>query len=155
MTQDLSMNFRTLGTMAWVLAAFAMASNAGATDPAEQAAESVAAAAAQVTMPSDATDEQDATEEMSAQSGSESAVAETAATEPVAEKAEATFDEKVEAYNKEKEDDDKVVCRREKRTGSHFSRTRCVTAAQAKREREDAQESLQRASRGTNTGPTN
>lgn len=71
-------------------------------------------------------------------------------------KSEMTHEEKVAAYNeKVEDDDDRVVCRRYKVTGSHFSRTRCVTAAQAKKEREDAQEALQRASRGTNTGPTN
>jgi len=69
--------------------------------------------------------------------------------------AKASFEEKVEAYNKDKGEKDKVVCRREKRTGSHFSRRRCVTAAQAEREREDAQDALQRSSRGSNAGPIN
>lgn len=61
----------------------------------------------------------------------------------------------VEAHNETADDDDRIVCRRYKKTGSHFSRTRCVTAAQAKREREEAQDALQRASRGSITPPTN
>lgn len=62
----------------------------------------------------------------------------------------------VEEHNEAVEDDDdRIVCRKYKKTGSHFSRTRCVTAAQMKKEAEDAQEALQRASRGSNVGPDN
>lgn len=103
----------------------------------------------------------EATAEMAASAEAETA-AEAATTEETSEAevtvkkdAKASFEEKVAEYNEDKDDKEKVICRREKRTGSHFSRRRCVTASQAKREREDAQEALQRASRGTNSGPIN
>lgn len=122
----------------------------GAVDAHEQAdmsAPEKVAVEAEVEMKAEASAETMATPETKA---------ETAATEATVEKkAEVKFEEKVTAYNEDKKDKDKVVCRREKKTGSHFSRRRCVTAAQAEREREDAQDALQRASRGTNTGPTN
>lgn len=73
-----------------------------------------------------------------------------------AEKAAMSQEEKVAAYNEAQEDDDdKIVCTRHVKTGSHFRTTRCATAAQRRKEREEAQEAIQRASRGTITNPDN
>ena len=145
-------------SLVWLaaLATFALllAGRAGAVDGHEQAetsATETVAAEVEVQMEAAATAESMAAPETKAETKAETAETETT----VEKKTEASFEEKVTAYNKDKNDKEKVICRREKKTGSHFSRRRCVTAAQAKREREDAQEALQRASRGTNTGPIN
>ncbi len=75
-------------------------------------------------------------------------------------KSEMTKEEKVakavDSHNEAVEDDDdRIVCRKYKKTGSHFSRTRCVTVKQMKQESEAAQDAIQRASRGSNVGPDN
>lgn len=57
-------------------------------------------------------------------------------------------EEKVEAYNASmSEDRDKLVCRREQVTGSHFRKTICRTQGQIEEERRAAQDAL-RQSRG-------
>lgn len=43
------------------------------------------------------------------------------------------------------EEDDRLICRRERTVGTHFQRTRCVTYAQLRQEREDAREAKNRS----------
>ena len=52
--------------------------------------------------------------------------------------------DKVEAYNEGKADDDKLVCTKRPITGSHKKTVICRTVAQAREERQAAQETLQR-----------
>lgn len=148
------MMIKTSKILAVTIFALALGQHAWAGDPAAKAAEDAAVAVkAQVQAESKATAESAATPETAAQAATEKSAAE--ADTSASTKSEMSFEEKVTVYNKDQEDDDKVICRRVKKTGTRLASRRCVTAAQARREREDAQEALQRASRGTNTGPIN
>lgn len=158
------MKSKFLTPVAMALFALSFSSPASAIDGHEQAAESAAKMAAESEMETTAEKAMSADTEMAHEAemkaAESSASAETKETEASKETAVAvktdskeSFEEKVEEYNKDKKKKDKVVCRREKKTGSHFSRRRCVTVEQAEREREDAQDALQRASRGSNAGP--
>lgn len=44
-------------------------------------------------------------------------------------------------------EDSRLICRRETKTGSHRQETKCMTVAQSRRAREDAEDTLRRASR--------
>lgn len=71
------------------------------------------------------------------------------------EKAAMSTEEKVEVYNAQVTDEkDEIVCRRRATTGSHMRRTTCKTRWEMKREREAAQETLER-SKGYTYRPTN
>lgn len=69
------------------------------------------------------------------------------------EKSNMSEAEKLAAYNKYRDEDNKLVCTREVVTGSHFRRNRCRTVAERRAEREAAQEALDRLQRSTLTGP--
>ena len=59
------------------------------------------------------------------------------------EKAAMSSEEKVAAYNESMSDEkDELVCRREKPTGSHMSKTVCYTREQIEAQRNAAQEAL-------------
>lgn len=71
------------------------------------------------------------------------------------EKAAMSTEEKVAVYNESmSEEKDELVCRREKRVGSHFPRTVCFTRAEIELQRKSAQDVLQR-SKGTLNGAAN
>ncbi len=60
-----------------------------------------------------------------------------------AEKAAMTTEEKAEIYNAQMSNKgDELVCRREKRVGSHMSRTVCFTRAEIEADRKSAQEAM-------------
>lgn len=60
-----------------------------------------------------------------------------------AEKAEMTTEEKTEIYNAAMSNKgDELVCRREKRVGSHMSTTVCYTRAEIEADRKSAQEAM-------------
>jgi hypothetical protein len=70
------------------------------------------------------------------------------------EKAAMTSDEKVAAYNEAQEEQNQVVCRRERPVGSRISKTVCRTRAQIEEERRAAQDALSE-DRGYTQGPGN
>ncbi|MGD8978190.1 MAG: hypothetical protein PVG91_11345 [Gammaproteobacteria bacterium] len=72
-----------------------------------------------------------------------------------AEKAEMTAEEKVAVYNESmSEEKDKLVCRREKRVGSHRMYTVCFTREEVEANRQSAQDAVWRA-KGTLNGTAN
>lgn len=72
-----------------------------------------------------------------------------------AEKAEMTTEEKVAIYNESmSEEKDRLVCRREKRTGSHRMYTVCFTREEIESDRQSAQDAVWRA-KGTLNGAAN
>ncbi len=71
------------------------------------------------------------------------------------EKDAMTTEEKVAVYNESmSEEKDKLVCRREKRVGSHFPRTVCFTREEIEADRQSAQDAVWRA-KGTLNGTAN
>lgn len=70
------------------------------------------------------------------------------------EKAAMSTEEKVEIYNEQQEDRDKLVCRRERPVGSRMITTVCRTQAEIDEERQTAQEAL-RPDRGYSQGAGN
>lgn len=148
------MNMKTFTILALAIFSFVLAGQTAKADGHEQVAEAVEAQAEMETSVEAGAEAEDAgavKAEAEVNAEAEAKEAESAKTDKA--DSEKNFDEKVAAYNEDKDEKEKVICRREKRTGSHFSRRRCVTASQAKREREEAQDALQRAQRGSNVGP--
>jgi hypothetical protein len=69
------------------------------------------------------------------------------------EKAAMSTEEKVAAYNDSMSDEkDELVCRREKPTGSHMSKTVCYTREQIDMQRKEAQEALHGSAAGLPVG---
>jgi hypothetical protein len=58
---------------------------------------------------------------------------------------DATVDQAVVAHNETAEEKEKLVCRYEIETGSHFKRKVCRTVAQMERDREEARKTLERS----------
>ena len=70
-------------------------------------------------------------------------------------KAAMSTDEKVDVYNAQVEDKkDELVCRRRATTGSHMRRTECRTRWEIERDRQAAQDALER-SKGNTYQPGN
>jgi hypothetical protein len=67
------------------------------------------------------------------------------------EKAAMTTEEKVALYNEQQEEDDQLVCRRERPVGTRMTRTVCRTRAEIEEERRAAQDAIQPA-KGYNQG---
>ena len=65
------------------------------------------------------------------------------------EKAQMTTDEKVALYNEQQEEDNQVVCRRERPVGSRMVKTVCRTRAQIEEERRAAQDAMGPAKGGS------
>jgi hypothetical protein len=70
------------------------------------------------------------------------------------EKAAMSPEEKVAAYNESQEEQNQVVCRRERPVGSRMTKTVCRTRAQIEQERRAAQDALS-SDRGYTQGPGN
>lgn len=86
------------------------------------------------------------------------AVAEPAATKPVFtenEKASMTSEEKVAVYNADKSDDDRIVCRKRARSGSHRKVRVCRTVGEMKADEEAARDALRGGAHGRAVDPGN
>lgn len=68
------------------------------------------------------------------------------------EKASLSDEEKLAIYNKEVRKKDRLVCRREQTTGSHFRRTRCFTQQELAEARRAAEDGLRQSRKQTLTG---
>lgn len=68
------------------------------------------------------------------------------------QKAQLSDEEKVNIYNNEVREKDRLVCRKERVTGSHFLRTRCFTREEMQQARTAAEMALRDAQRPTVTG---